>query len=128
MYLCLVAIGPNDLQVIRDLLNLVPYIINFIMNKNTVIRYLCMLSAHTVVYFHFGGGIQFVAFLLHLQMEEADLPYLPPLWAPNLYMVPQGIKPVLHRMRIEVQSLNTTNVFLSHQMSCSTPLCLYIRL
>uniref|UniRef100_UPI00358F149C dysferlin isoform X2 n=1 Tax=Myxine glutinosa TaxID=7769 RepID=UPI00358F149C len=46
----------------------------------------------------------------HDQMKEVDLPYLPPLLAPNLYMVPQGIKPVLHRMRIEMLAWGLRNL------------------
>lgn len=36
------------------------------------------------------------------QPEESDLPYPPPQREPNVFMVPQGIKPVLQRTAIEV--------------------------
>lgn len=36
------------------------------------------------------------------QSEDSDLPYPPPQREPNIYMVPQGIKPVLQRTAIEV--------------------------
>lgn len=40
---------------------------------------------------------------LHLpQSADSDLPYPPPQREPNIYMVPQGIKPVLQRTAIEV--------------------------
>uniref|UniRef100_A0A8C2K2P4 Dysferlin n=1 Tax=Cyprinus carpio TaxID=7962 RepID=A0A8C2K2P4_CYPCA len=34
--------------------------------------------------------------------EDSDLPYPPPQREPNVYMVPQGIKPVLQRTAIEI--------------------------
>lgn len=37
------------------------------------------------------------------QSEDSDLPYPPPQREPNVYMVPQGIKPVLQRTAIEVR-------------------------
>lgn len=36
------------------------------------------------------------------QSADSDLPYPPPQREPNIYMVPQGIKPVLQRTAIEV--------------------------
>lgn len=40
--------------------------------------------------------------LCSLQSADSDLPYPPPQREPNIYMVPQGIKPVLQRTAIEV--------------------------
>lgn len=37
-----------------------------------------------------------------LQSADSDLPYPPPQREPNVYMVPQGIKPILQRTAIEV--------------------------
>ncbi|KAJ7326585.1 hypothetical protein JRQ81_016344, partial [Phrynocephalus forsythii] len=38
------------------------------------------------------------------QSADSDLPYPPPQREPNIYMVPQGIKPVLQRTAIEVST------------------------
>lgn len=57
------------------------------------------------------GGLQLfppprrmvLTFSLHVQSADTDLPYPPPQREPNVYMVPQGIKPVLQRTAIEVR-------------------------
>lgn len=41
------------------------------------------------------------------QSADLDLPYPPPQREPNIYMVPQGIKPVLQRTAIEVSDGET---------------------
>lgn len=41
---------------------------------------------------------------LLLQSADSDLPYPPPQREANIYMVPQGIKPVLQRTAIEVSA------------------------
>lgn len=38
------------------------------------------------------------------QSADSDLPYPPPQREANIYMVPQGIKPVLQRTAIEVSA------------------------
>uniref|UniRef100_A0A8C2JZI2 Dysferlin, limb girdle muscular dystrophy 2B (autosomal recessive) n=1 Tax=Cyprinus carpio TaxID=7962 RepID=A0A8C2JZI2_CYPCA len=38
----------------------------------------------------------------HIFSKDSDLPYPPPQREPNVYMVPQGIKPVLQRTAIEI--------------------------
>uniref|UniRef100_A0A8C1FY49 Dysferlin, limb girdle muscular dystrophy 2B (autosomal recessive) n=1 Tax=Cyprinus carpio TaxID=7962 RepID=A0A8C1FY49_CYPCA len=38
----------------------------------------------------------------HMSSKDSDLPYPPPQREPNVYMVPQGIKPVLQRTAIEL--------------------------
>lgn len=47
-----------------------------------------------------GPDVSFASLLL--QSEDSDLPYPPPQREPNIYMVPQGIKPVLQRTAVEV--------------------------
>ncbi|XP_077084356.1 dysferlin isoform X5 [Siphateles boraxobius] len=42
--------------------------------------------------------------------EDSDLPYPPPLREPNVYMVPQGIKPVLQRTAIEILAWGLRNL------------------
>ncbi|KAA8582721.1 hypothetical protein FQN60_006392, partial [Etheostoma spectabile] len=42
--------------------------------------------------------------------EESDLPHLPPQREPNIFMVPQGIKPVLQRTAIELASITSPSL------------------
>ncbi|TRY93345.1 hypothetical protein DNTS_007726 [Danionella cerebrum] len=42
--------------------------------------------------------------------EDSDLPYPPPQREPNVYMVPQGIKPVLQRTAIEILAWGLRNL------------------
>uniref|UniRef100_A0A8D2Q8W8 Dysferlin n=1 Tax=Varanus komodoensis TaxID=61221 RepID=A0A8D2Q8W8_VARKO len=42
--------------------------------------------------------------------EDTDLPYPPPQREPNIYMVPQGIKPVLQRTAIEILAWGLRNL------------------
>uniref|UniRef100_A0A8D2Q8X0 Dysferlin n=1 Tax=Varanus komodoensis TaxID=61221 RepID=A0A8D2Q8X0_VARKO len=44
------------------------------------------------------------------QAEDTDLPYPPPQREPNIYMVPQGIKPVLQRTAIEILAWGLRNL------------------
>ncbi|KAL8206462.1 UNVERIFIED_CONTAM: hypothetical protein K2H54_004361 [Gekko kuhli] len=50
---------------------------------------------------------------------DLDLPYPPPQREPNIYMVPQGIKPVLQRTAIEILAWGLRNVK-SYQLSSVT--------
>uniref|UniRef100_A0A8C9W3A4 Dysferlin, limb girdle muscular dystrophy 2B (autosomal recessive) n=1 Tax=Scleropages formosus TaxID=113540 RepID=A0A8C9W3A4_SCLFO len=57
------------------------------------------------------------AFLL--QPSDSDLPYPPPQRGPNIYVVPQGIKPVLQRTAIEVLAWGLRNLK-SYQLASVT--------
>uniref|UniRef100_A0A8C2K2R5 Dysferlin, limb girdle muscular dystrophy 2B (autosomal recessive) n=1 Tax=Cyprinus carpio TaxID=7962 RepID=A0A8C2K2R5_CYPCA len=48
------------------------------------------------------AGELLAAFELIRRDKDSDLPYPPPQREPNVYMVPQGIKPVLQRTAIEI--------------------------
>ncbi|NWR55970.1 DYSF protein, partial [Bucorvus abyssinicus] len=59
---------------------------------------------------------------LHLhfpQSADSDLPYPPPQREPNIYMVPQGIKPVLQRTAIEILAWGLRNLK-SYQLASVT--------
>lgn len=49
-----------------------------------------------------GWRPKLMLLLFGFQSEDSDLPYPPPQREPNIFMVPQGIKPVLQRTAIEV--------------------------
>uniref|UniRef100_A0A4W3IIZ9 C2 domain-containing protein n=1 Tax=Callorhinchus milii TaxID=7868 RepID=A0A4W3IIZ9_CALMI len=51
--------------------------------------------------------------------DDSDLPYPPPQREPNIYMVPQGIKPVLQRTAIEILAWGVRNVK-SYQLASVT--------
>uniref|UniRef100_A0A3B5LFU2 Dysferlin, limb girdle muscular dystrophy 2B (autosomal recessive) n=1 Tax=Xiphophorus couchianus TaxID=32473 RepID=A0A3B5LFU2_9TELE len=51
--------------------------------------------------------------------DESDLPYPPPQREPNVFMVPQGIKPVLQRTAIEILAWGVRNLK-SFQLSSVT--------
>ncbi|KFW07755.1 Dysferlin, partial [Eurypyga helias] len=51
--------------------------------------------------------------------EDSDLPYPPPQREPNIYMVPQGIKPVLQRTAIEILAWGLRNLK-SYQLASVT--------
>ncbi|XP_069779523.1 dysferlin isoform X4 [Narcine bancroftii] len=53
--------------------------------------------------------------------EDTDLPYPPPQWEPNIYMVPQGIKPVLQRTGIEILAWGLRNLKSYQLASVSSP-------
>ncbi|XP_075787169.1 dysferlin isoform X4 [Pelodiscus sinensis] len=53
------------------------------------------------------------------QSADSDLPYPPPQREPNIYMVPQGIKPVLQRTAIEVLAWGLRNLK-SYQLASVT--------
>ncbi|XP_048456952.1 dysferlin [Rhincodon typus] len=53
--------------------------------------------------------------------DDTDLPYPPPQREPNIYMVPQGIKPVLQRTAIEVLAWGLRNLKSYQLASVSSP-------
>ncbi|XP_054863905.1 dysferlin [Amphiprion ocellaris] len=56
-----------------------------------------------------------------LNPEESDLPYPPPQREPNVFMVPQGIKPVLQRTAIEVLAWGVRNLKSFQLASVTSP-------
>uniref|UniRef100_A0A8C4XTU6 Dysferlin n=1 Tax=Falco tinnunculus TaxID=100819 RepID=A0A8C4XTU6_FALTI len=64
------------------------------------------LSWYPVIKANKNVGELLAAFeLIQREKVNSDLPYPPPQREPNIYMVPQGIKPVLQRTAIEASSL-----------------------
>uniref|UniRef100_A0A8C3KLL1 Dysferlin n=1 Tax=Calidris pygmaea TaxID=425635 RepID=A0A8C3KLL1_9CHAR len=57
--------------------------------------------------------------LLDSMSADSDLPYPPPQREPNIYMVPQGIKPVLQRTAIEILAWGLRNLK-SYQLASVT--------
>uniref|UniRef100_A0A672R8T9 Dysferlin-like n=1 Tax=Sinocyclocheilus grahami TaxID=75366 RepID=A0A672R8T9_SINGR len=53
--------------------------------------------------------------------EDSDLPYPPPQREPNVYMVPQGIKPVLQRTAIEILAWGLRNLKSFQLASVTSP-------
>ncbi|OXB55867.1 UNVERIFIED_CONTAM: hypothetical protein H355_002984, partial [Colinus virginianus] len=53
------------------------------------------------------------------ESEDSDLPYPPPQREPNVFMVPQGIKPVLQRTAIEILAWGLRNLK-SYQLASVT--------
>ncbi|XP_061566581.1 dysferlin isoform X4 [Cololabis saira] len=53
--------------------------------------------------------------------EESDLPYPPPQREPNVFMVPQGIKPVLQRTAIEILAWGVRNLKSFQLASITSP-------
>ncbi|XP_026122901.1 dysferlin-like isoform X5 [Carassius auratus] len=53
--------------------------------------------------------------------EDSDLPHLPPQREPNVYMVPQGIKPVLQRTAIEILAWGLRNLKSFQLASVASP-------
>uniref|UniRef100_A0A803VQD3 Dysferlin n=1 Tax=Ficedula albicollis TaxID=59894 RepID=A0A803VQD3_FICAL len=53
--------------------------------------------------------------------EDSDLPYPPPQREPNIYMVPQGIKPVLQRTAIEILAWGLRNLKSFQLASVTSP-------
>ncbi|XP_056605419.1 dysferlin isoform X6 [Triplophysa dalaica] len=53
--------------------------------------------------------------------EDSDLPYPPPQREPNVYMVPQGIKPVLQRTAIEILAWGLRNLRSFQLTSVTSP-------
>uniref|UniRef100_A0A8D3CGY4 Dysferlin, limb girdle muscular dystrophy 2B (autosomal recessive) n=1 Tax=Scophthalmus maximus TaxID=52904 RepID=A0A8D3CGY4_SCOMX len=57
-----------------------------------------------------NAGELLAAFELIRREKESDLPYPPPQREPNVFMVPQGIKPVLQRTAIEILAWGVRNL------------------
>lgn len=53
--------------------------------------------------------------------EESDLPYPPPQREPNVFMVPQGIKPILQRTAIEILAWGVRNLKSFQLASVTSP-------
>uniref|UniRef100_A0A3B4FII8 Dysferlin n=1 Tax=Pundamilia nyererei TaxID=303518 RepID=A0A3B4FII8_9CICH len=53
--------------------------------------------------------------------EESDLPYPPPQREPNVFMIPQGIKPVLQRTAIEILAWGVRNLKSFQLASVTSP-------
>uniref|UniRef100_A0A3B4E702 C2 domain-containing protein n=1 Tax=Pygocentrus nattereri TaxID=42514 RepID=A0A3B4E702_PYGNA len=53
--------------------------------------------------------------------EDSDLPYPPPQREPNIFMVPQGIKPVLQRTAIEILAWGVRNLKSFQLASVTSP-------
>ncbi|XP_028856711.1 dysferlin isoform X9 [Denticeps clupeoides] len=53
--------------------------------------------------------------------EDSDLPYPPPQREPNVFMVPQGIKPVLQRTAIEILAWGLRNLKTFQMASVTSP-------
>uniref|UniRef100_A0A8C2H8G1 Dysferlin, limb girdle muscular dystrophy 2B (autosomal recessive) n=1 Tax=Cyprinus carpio TaxID=7962 RepID=A0A8C2H8G1_CYPCA len=57
----------------------------------------------------------------HMSSKDSDLPYPPPQREPNVYMVPQGIKPVLQRTAIEILAWGLRNLKSFQLASVTSP-------
>ncbi|TRZ10061.1 hypothetical protein HGM15179_017049 [Zosterops borbonicus] len=57
----------------------------------------------------------------HNSSEDSDLPYPPPQREPNVYMVPQGIKPILQRTAIEILAWGLRNLKSFQLASVTSP-------
>uniref|UniRef100_A0A671MDC5 Dysferlin-like n=1 Tax=Sinocyclocheilus anshuiensis TaxID=1608454 RepID=A0A671MDC5_9TELE len=55
------------------------------------------------------------------EVKDSDLPYPPPQREPNVYMVPQGIKPVLQRTAIEILAWGLRNLKSFQLASVTSP-------
>uniref|UniRef100_A0A670JKP1 Dysferlin n=1 Tax=Podarcis muralis TaxID=64176 RepID=A0A670JKP1_PODMU len=79
------------------------------------------LSWHPISSGSRGTGELLAAFELiqREKSEDSDLPYPPPQREPNIFMVPQGIKPVLQRTAIEILAWGLRNLK-SYQLASVT--------
>uniref|UniRef100_A0A3B3B6L5 Dysferlin, limb girdle muscular dystrophy 2B (autosomal recessive) n=1 Tax=Oryzias melastigma TaxID=30732 RepID=A0A3B3B6L5_ORYME len=68
-----------------------------------------------------SAGELLAAFELIRREKESDLPYLPPQREPNVFMVPQGIKPVLQRTAIEILAWGLRNLKSFQMASVKSP-------
>uniref|UniRef100_A0A8C3V872 Dysferlin n=1 Tax=Catharus ustulatus TaxID=91951 RepID=A0A8C3V872_CATUS len=66
-------------------------------------------------------GELLAAFELIQREKDSDLPYPPPQREPNVYMVPQGIKPVLQRTAIEILAWGLRNLKSFQLASVTSP-------
>ncbi|XP_067379390.1 dysferlin isoform X11 [Channa argus] len=77
-----------------------------------------MTSTHVLDELMFSG---FISENLQQWPEESDLPYPPPQREPNVFMVPQGIKPVLQRTAIEILAWGVRNLKSFQLASVTSP-------
>uniref|UniRef100_A0A672V9D7 Dysferlin n=1 Tax=Strigops habroptila TaxID=2489341 RepID=A0A672V9D7_STRHB len=77
------------------------------------------LSWYPVLKANRNVGELLAAFELIQREKDSDLPYPPPQREPNIYMVPQGIKPVLQRTAIEILAWGLRNLK-SYQLASVT--------
>ncbi|XP_055360624.1 dysferlin isoform X3 [Betta splendens] len=77
-----------------------------------------MTSTHVLDELMFPG---FLSENLQQWPEESDLPYPPPQREPNVFMVPQGIKPVLQRTAIEILAWGVRNLKSFQLASVTSP-------
>ncbi|CAB1417829.1 unnamed protein product, partial [Pleuronectes platessa] len=75
-------------------------------------------STHVLDELMFSG---FLTENLQQWPEESDLPYLPPQREPNVFMVPQGIKPFLQRTAIEILAWGVRNLKSFQLASVTSP-------
>ncbi|XP_058480141.1 dysferlin isoform X2 [Solea solea] len=75
-------------------------------------------STHALDELLFSG---FLSENLQQMPEESDLPYLPPQREPNVFMVPQGIKPVLQRTAVEILAWGVRNLKSFQLASVTSP-------
>ncbi|XP_029382833.1 dysferlin isoform X3 [Echeneis naucrates] len=77
-----------------------------------------MTSTHVLDELMFSG---FLSENLQQWPDESDLPYPPPQREPNVFMVPQGIKPVLQRTAIEILAWGVRNLKSFQMASVTSP-------
>ncbi|XP_054916786.1 dysferlin isoform X6 [Poeciliopsis prolifica] len=90
--------------------------------EKPAVHHLPGLEGDAVSSTHVLDELMFSGFLLeNLEQwpDESDLPYPPPQREPNVFMVPQGIKPVLQRTAIEILAWGVRNLK-SFQLSSVT--------
>ncbi|XP_035769106.1 dysferlin [Neolamprologus brichardi] len=77
-----------------------------------------LTSTHVLDELMFPG---FLSENLQQWPEESDLPYPPPQREPNVFMIPQGIKPVLQRTAIEILAWGVRNLKSFQLASVTSP-------
>ncbi|XP_016535214.1 dysferlin isoform X2 [Poecilia formosa] len=90
--------------------------------EKPAVHHLPGLEGDVVSSTHVLDELMFPGFLsenLQQWPDESDLPYPPPQREPNVFMVPQGIKPVLQRTAIEILAWGVRNLK-SFQLSSVT--------
>ncbi|XP_027894967.1 dysferlin isoform X7 [Xiphophorus couchianus] len=90
--------------------------------EKPAVHHLPGLEGDAISSTHVLDELMFPGFLsenLQQWPDESDLPYPPPQREPNVFMVPQGIKPVLQRTAIEILAWGVRNLK-SFQLSSVT--------
>ncbi|XP_015245923.1 PREDICTED: dysferlin isoform X3 [Cyprinodon variegatus] len=93
-----------------------------IRREKPAVHHLPGLEGDVISSTHALDELMFPGFLsenLQQWPEETDLPYPPPQREPNVFMIPQGIKPVLQRTAIEILAWGVRNLK-SFQLSSVT--------